>query len=341
MTKTKFNPTNKLPAWLAIWIVVILAGLALLVVFAVQGTPIFKPADSMTDHKEFTVYYDLGVEMNDDSKEQVEGICNDALGSIVMKYDVNVADEGGSITYWVTSDTSDETLVAAWNKIEQALQNDGELSYNQYSYEIVSAYMQPTYSYIWRAAIAGGVLIVIATLYILIRFSVPMGLATLIAGVGDVLVVLALTIIGRIPTTSVLAVMAVFAVLYSVLMSLISFSSMRKTLKSEECAELDIRESMILATNGTVKNVLILTVSVIVIGAALAVFGGEAVRAAAFGIILSAVASAYSTLCVKPALVTAFKLQGKKMKDEKIEKQRLAKIEEDRMKADKRASSKE
>jgi preprotein translocase subunit SecF len=341
MTKTKFNPTNKLPVWLAIWGVIVLAGLALLIVFAVQGSPIFKPANSMVDHKEFTVYYDLGVEMRDESKEQVEKICNDELSSIVTYYATNTASDGGSITYWVKSDTSDETLETAWSKIYASFQQDGELSFSQYSYEIAISYIQPTYSYIWRAAIAGGVLLVIATLYVLIRFSVPMGLATLIAGVGDVAVMLALTIICRIPTTSTLAVMAVFAVLYSVLLSLISFSSMRKTLKSEECAEMSVQESMVLATNGTVKNVSILSVCVVVIGAALAIFCGEAVRAAAFGIILTAVASGFSALCVKPALVTAFKLQGKKMKDAKIEQQRLAKLEEDRKRADKRASSKE
>jgi preprotein translocase subunit SecF len=258
-----------------------------------------------------------------------------------MKYEVGTATDGGSITYWVSGDTSDETLVNAWNNIAKTLGQDSELSYSQYTYEIVPSYMQPTYTYIWRAAIAGTVLLVIAALYVLIRFSVPMGLATLIGGVGDVAVVLALTILCRIPTTSVLATMAVFAVLYSVLLSLISFSSMRKTLKSEECAEMEIRESMVVATSGTVKNVSILSVCVVIVGAALAVFGGEAIRAAAFGIILSAVASYFSTLCVKPALVTSFKLQGKKMKDEKIEKQRLAKLEEDRKKADKKAASKE
>jgi preprotein translocase subunit SecF len=264
-----------------------------------------------------------------------------------MKYYTNTADEGGSITYWVNGSTSDEALEAAWGRIYQAIQEDTELStaeketYSAYTYTIEFAYMQSATTYIWRAAIAGGVLIIIAALYVIIRFNIPMGLATLIAGVGDVAVVLALTIICRIPTASVLAVMAVFAVLYSVLLSLISFSSMRKTLKSEEYAEADIQEGMVAATNGTVKNVSILSACVIVAGAALAIFGGETVRVAAFSIMLSALASGYSTLCVKPALVTAFKLQGKKMKDAKIEKQRLAKLEEDKKRSDKRSTSKE
>ena len=348
MMKTKFNATGKLPVWLGIWVVIIVAASILALIFGLTGSPVFNRAATETNYKTFTVSYDPSLTAT--NGEQDENVYVDALQDICDKAlsdrKINViecvryrdAKNDGKLEYKVAVDVKDETLNGIKADIETAIVGSEILTINgeamsAFEYSIHTHEGQPAYEYVWRAAVSGAVMIAIACVYVLVRYSVPMGLATLIAGLGDVMVVLGLTIILRIPITTAFPIMAVYAVLYSILISLIGFTPVRKLLRSEEYKAMDVKQSMQEVGGAGNGNVLLFSGVTALLGVILAVVflivGNMSIVSVAATVIVSAVASCYSALCIKPALVTVFRVQGKKMKDKRLAKQRLAEKEEE------------
>ncbi len=333
MTKTNFKVTNKLPVWLAIPAVIIIAGL---VMFFLLG---FNPSASIAENKSLLVTHDAYVNASEDLGKELQSVCASEIekaGLTVLECKSAETTAGGQIEYVFSSEVGNDKLDEVWTNIETALAANVNLKAGNYDYSVHVNVSQQVYTYIWRAAISAGVALVLAFVYVAVRYRLSMGLATFIAGVLDLAVTLALTVILRIPVTTALATAAILAVTYSILTSLVSFNKMRSLLKSEEYATMSASDAVEAANAQAVKRVVILSVVTVVFYALFAIFGGAAFRAVAIPAILGVVASAFSGIFVKPSLVAAFKNAGEKMKANGAEKARLAKKQEEEERAQKR-----
>lgn len=331
--KTNFNPNNKLPIWVAVWSVILAAGIILSIVFSVlPGMSVFNPTASISDTKSLVVSADAFVGLNDEYEEALLNICEKEIKAenlSVIKMEKPSSETGISFEFKFTANVDSSKLDFVGEKIVEAVKADSVLSENGVAltaveYSLNDSAVQHATDYIWRAALSGGIMLVIAFAYIFVRYSLSIGLAALLGGIADAGMVLSLMIITRAPATTTLAVVAVATVLYSVLLSLVSFSGMRKVLKSEEYKDADIDESMAAATEQGMLPVLLLGASMVLISALLAIFAGEMVRSAAIAVIFGVVGATFSATCAKPALVTAFRKVGKQMKENKLAKQRAA-----------------
>lgn len=345
MTKTNsFKTTNKLPFWLAIWAVIILAGLAILLIPSLR----FNMAASVSDNRSLTVRYDAFATMDEELESELEDICKKAFDEKDVKfidYDVRETSQGGEMEFKVSADVSDETLKAVGENVKTKLAESENLKTVLCTYEISYNETYLPYSYIGRAVLSASVIIVLAAIYVFIRYNLSMGLATLIAGFGDVLVMLGLTLILRVPVTTSLAVAAILTAIYSVLCSLVKFSGMRPLMKSEEYASLSPTEAVEKANAASVKSELILggvsLVFFVALGAVGFAMGGTTVLLFAISGVLAVVASMFSSNLLSPALVAVFKEKGKKMKDNRLAKKQAAKQEEEKAKAEKRDRKKD
>lgn len=331
--KTNFNPNNKLPIWIAIWSVILAAGIVLSIVFTVlPGMSVFNATDSVSDTHSLVVSADAFVSLDETYEDELLTICQKEIAAeklSVIKLEKSHGETGSSFEFKFKAEVEKDKLSAIGDKIVAAVKENGVLSENGEALTEVTCSVQESVAqhatdYIWRAALSAGAMIVIAFAYIFVRYSLSMGLAALIGSIADAGMVLSLMIMTRIPATTTLAVVGVIVVMYSVLLSMVSFSGMRKVLKSEEYKDADIDESMAAATEKGMLSVLILSASVVVISAFLAIFAGEMVRSAAIALILGVLGATFSATCAKPALVTAFRKFGKKIKDGKLAKKRAA-----------------
>lgn len=345
MTKTNsFKTTGKLPFWLAIWAVVLIAGLAILLIPGLR----FNMAASVSDNRSLTVRYDALATINEDAQDELIGLCKDAFKEKDVKfidYDVRETSLGGEAEFKVSVEVSEDTLNAIGESVKAKIAANDTLKTIVCTYEISYNETYLAYSYIGRAVLSASVIIVVAAVYVFIRYNLSMGLATLIAGFGDVLVMLGLTLIFRVPVTSSLAVAAIFAAIYSILCSLAKFNGMRPLLKSEEYAALTPTDAIEQANAETTKGVLILggvsLIFFLALGALAFFMSGATVMLFAISGILSVIASMFSSNLLSPALVAAFKETGKKMKDNRLAARQAEKLEAERTKAEKRDKKKE
>lgn len=345
MTKTNsLKVTNKLPFWLAVWAVIIIAGLAILLIPGLR----FNMAANVSDNHSLTVRYDALPTLNDDLEQELRDICLDAFEENKVNYidyDIRETSAGGEMEFKVATDVSDDALKTVGESVKTALAASETLKTVVCSYEISYNETYLPYNYIGRAVLSASIILLVAAVYVFIRYNLSMGLATLIAGFGDVLVMLGLTLIFRVPVTSSLAVAAILAALYSVLCSLVKFSGMRPLMKSEEYADFTPTEAVENSNARTVKSLLILggisLVFFLALGAVAFLMSGITVLSFAISGALAVLASMFSSNLLSPALVAVFKEKGKKIKEKRLAKRQAEKQEEERLKAEKRDRKKD
>ena len=339
MTKTNsFKITDKVLIWLAIPVVLLIAGLIL---FFVLG---FNPDASIADSKSLVITHDAFVNSEEGMQDDLHELCAQEIKDAKLSfidYAVSQNEMGGKIEYTFAPETENATLIALGDDIISALGENNTLKFGIYSRTVSTNVVNYAYDYIWRAAISVGVALVIAFVYIAVRYRFSMGLAALICGIADLAVMLSLTCILRIPVTTALATAAVFAVLYSVLVSTVSFNRMRNLFKTEEYQAMPVTEAMEQAASQTYKRIALLGICAVVFFVLLAIFGGAAVRAFALPVILGVLASTFSGVCLAPSLVTVFKVQGQNMKAASEEKVRLANKQAEEERAKKRSAKKD
>lgn len=313
MTKIK-ELFKKLPVALSVWGVIILVGLIL---FFVLG---FNPSASVGNNKSVVVKYDSYVTTSTAFEEKIKSLCNkefEKAGVTVVEIKI-ASNELGGYTEFVTDGKKD--LSGVIGKIETAIDNSTDATIvnarHSITVESVTNQTQYVYTYVWRAAISTGVMLVLAFIYVFIRYSLAMALTTLLGGLGDLAVVLSITAM-QIPATPALAVMSVFVVLYSILLSFVFFNGARKVNKSEEFESASIEEKIEPMKKATQKQLLILSATVLVFAVFFAIFGGEMVRASAITALLAVLSGAYSVFVVKPALFKELVKVGENKKAKK------------------------
>ena len=337
-TKKQFRVTGKTLLWTLIPTAIVLVGLVIFLVFG------FNPSSTITDSRSLAISYDSYITASDDLEDHLLDVCNeqiDAAGMDPVNYTSTETSTGGSVEYYFTADTTEAELTALWEDyLQDALEQDSLLGYSTFTATVHTNITQTAYEYIWRAAISVAVVVAIAFLYVFIRYKFSMGVATAAAAVFDVLMMLALTAILRVPVTTSLATGAVFASLYSVLISTISFNKIRALLKTEEYAALSTADAMEKANGEASRLVLLIGIVAVVFFGLLAIFAGSAVRSFALPVILGVLASTYSGIFFTPSLTTSMRVKGDKMRAKREEKERIAKQQEEEERAKKRATKK-
>ncbi len=310
MTKTNsFKITDKILVWAAIPVALLIAGLIL---FFTLG---FNPSASIADSKTLVVNHDAYVNVDESLQDELLEVCQGVMNEKGLKangYNVATTQKGGQIEFSFSADTDSAKLYELWTAIESKLGTNENLKTGVYSGIVHVNVSQYAYDYIWRAAISAGVALVLAFLYVFIRYRLSMGLATLIAGVADLAMMLSLTLILRLPVTTALATAGVFAVLYSVLVSSVLFNKIRGILKDEQYKDMPAKESMEMATKQTLLRIVILGGATIVVCALLAIFGGAAVASFALPALCGVAASTFSGAFLTPSLATLFNSFGDK-----------------------------
>ena len=310
---------NLLPVWAAISAVIIIAGIVLMALLGFNESP-ERPAS-----KTFDVYYNVVVDLNDESKTALEEYCESAFAEQGLTYSGKatlagqsdpVSSSQGSFTatgndfllrYTFAADVSDEALASAKAAVEADIEgNEAFLSTTgaetYVSYDTLA--QQPLTESVWRGAVAVAVAAVVALIYIAIRFGLGCALTGLIACVNDAFLTLSVFAIARIPVYAFAPMLyAAIAAAVSVVYWLIRCMKLRDDAKDPAAGTLSAQESVANACGATDKVVWlaagILLVTIAVCAACTAATGAAAVFA---GALIAAAAGLYSGMLLAPSV---------------------------------------
>ena len=201
-----------LPIWAAVSAVLIIAGIVLM---AVLG---FNTSLDRPEYKTFDVYYNVVVDLNEESKAALEAHCEEAFASAQVSYTDKVTLSGQSapvsltgtafsetgndflLRYTFSAETDDAALASAKSALESAIDGDETFAMPAETYvSYAGVSLQPMNEAIWRGAVGIVVAVIVALIYVAIRFGVGSALTGLIACVNDAFLVLAILAIARIP----------------------------------------------------------------------------------------------------------------------------------------------
>lgn len=309
---------NKLlPIWTAISAVLIIAGIVLM---ALLG---FNTALDQPEHKTFDVYYNVVVDLNEESKASLEAHCEDAFSSAGISYSDRVTLDGQSdpvsltgtsfsetgndflLRYTFSADTEDSALAAAKTALESAIAADGAFATPAETYvSYATVTQQPMNEAIWRGAVGIAVAVVVALVYVAIRFGAGSALTGLVACVNDAFLVLAILAIARIPVYAFAPMLyAAIAAMVSLTFWLIRCIRLRENAKDPAGSVLSAEEAVgnaCAASNKTVLlTALIAAILLIVCAACTFTTGAMPVFAEA---LLCAIVPLYSAMLLAPAL---------------------------------------
>ena len=235
MNKRSIN--KLLPVWLAISAVFIIAGIILMCLLDFNY--------SAEIGKKNTVEVDYGViTLNtENGAEQIEDACDKAIKAAGVSV-LNKAypkDEDGNpvgIVYEIGADLSAEKLVslkdAVVNSTASFAENDSDFAVTVHNYEIQTRVYGESY---WRGALAIGVAVFVALVYIGVRFGVGCALTGLTVCAHDAVLTAALFAVFRIPVYFYAPlVYAALAALVSVILWLLQCMKLKETVKNPEFA---------------------------------------------------------------------------------------------------------
>ena len=254
-------------------------------------------------------------------QKELYDFCKSEIGSkyTVNDYTLLEGQTGGAVLQFVVSGTPDAAFCASLKDAIVAKNIEGVSS----ELVTVSSHVlenAPYYNYIWRTAVAAAVVAVILFAYVAIRFRLGMGVATLIAAVQDVLVMLALTAIFRIPSGVALAGVAAFGLLLSAVVNMFVFGRMRRDFRTEEYNNKSVKEAVAQSLNNSKGLVLglsiVLAVVIIVLGVIGAIIGTD-LTFLAIAALISVLVSAYSSLLLAPSLYALIKEKSDAVRAEK------------------------
>ncbi len=328
---------NKLLAlWVAISAVVIVAGIVL---FALMGFN--NQADSPT-YKTITVNYGVRVEISD-REEELQTLCENVFQEEGLSYtekkveaelDGTYLSETGNLllTYTfqsgVSADTLEETVVSIEAKIAADFANMG-IRVSAHTLE-----NQPFSEYAWRAAVAIAVGVVVALIYVGIRFGVGAALTGLTVCVHDVLFTLALFAITRIPVyASAPALIGGVAAFISLVLWLIQCMKLRENGKEEAFKALPAEEAVPASLQTAWKTVVSVAGAFAAVILILGAVSASGVMLTVLPMLLAAAVPVYSSLLLAPALhvhvKAAFDRIKAKRKPRYVGKKKGEKVKED------------
>lgn len=247
--KTK---SRKLPLWIAISALIIAAGIVMFFVFG------FNISTELKDRTSVSVTYDAYITVDDDRLDVLE----DAVTATIEAKGLDITDtvftsetSGGTIELFFDKDTDTALL----NEVAEAVLNDvaanASLSGGTYEAAVHTYVAQYYYTYIWRGAIAICAGLITAFVYVSIRFKLNMGASVAISSLLSVVLVLALTIICRIPVGVTYIGAIGLASVYSLMLNVVAMNYIRSTYKDENIKVLPAEEQLDKACASFVKPV--------------------------------------------------------------------------------------
>lgn len=311
------NKNKLLPVWAAVSAVLIIAGIVLMAVLGFN-TSLDKP-----EAKTFDVYYNVVVDLDADKKAALEAHCEDAFTQAGISYTGKETLKGVSaptgaqngafnetgndfiLRYTFAADTGDGALAAAKTSLEGALAADTAFAVPAETYvSYAGVAQQPMNEHIWRGALGIAVGVIVALVYVAIRYGVGSALTGLTACVNDALLVLSLLAILRIPVYAFAPMLyAAIAAAVSAAFWIVRCNKLREDAKDPAASGLSAEEAVVKACRATDKTVLltalILAVCLIVCTACTFATGAVLVFAEA---LLAVLVPLYSSMLLAPAL---------------------------------------
>ena len=309
MTK-HFYTLKKLPLFLAVSAVILIAGIVL---FALFGFNYDAQAG-----KSFEVTYDAVVTIADGG-ERVEEACEDTFSSLGISYlkkteaapaiDNNTLAETGdhTVTYLFGEDVSSETLAGAKQSVAETLAGAYEGADVYIAVRTVDApgtFIEP----VWRGAVALAVAAVVVLVYIGFRFGWGRMLTGLVLTVHDVLLTLALLAVTRIPVAAASPLLfAAAAAVISLLLWMVQCMKMRETFKDPAFRTMDAEEAVGECCKVSSKTVLYAAAALAVVFIVLGAVAAAGTRAFFLPLLLPLAVSVYSSLVPGPMLYLPMK----------------------------------
>lgn len=304
---------GKLKLWTLLGVVLIVAGIVIAAVFG------FNADTTASDYKTLSVKLDSYE--TDARVERIDEICAseiDKAGLTVLYSQKNdFSGSGCEMLYVFSEDVTTEKLDALKNAVSSALKTETEsesgVLYNTFVYatagdEVVSSVLPE--GYLWRAALAAAVALVLEFVYVSVRYKLNMGVTAAVSSLMAVLLTVALTALVRIPVTTSVAYAAAFAMLYSMATGLVIFSRMRSAFKSDEYKEKSAEEAI--ASSVPAKGILVFAAACAVALVLVGAIATSAVRWFAVTAFAGLLAGTFSSLLFLPAMYLPLKKSADK-----------------------------
>ncbi|MBQ2717254.1 MAG: protein translocase subunit SecF [Clostridia bacterium] len=165
-----------------------------------------------------------------------------------------------------------------------------------------------------NACIALLVAVVIMLIYIVIRFTLSSALASICALVHDVLIMIALTVIFQIPVNSTFIAAIITIVGYSINATIVVFDRIREESKQESNKDKTDAEIANYSIVKTLGRSILTTLTTLVMVLFLAIFSVSTIKEFIIPIIFGLIAGAYSSVFLASSFWTIFRKVGKKSK---------------------------
>ena len=246
-----------------------------------------------------SIMMNLGQEV---SKDEVASVCNEALGFSVSAVQPSL-DNPNEMTIKTKNLTEAES-----DKLIGALKTKYNLAEDYSDYSIST--FTPAYGKqlageaLWAVLIA----VILMLIYITIRFEFLSGLSAIIALIHDVLIMISVYALFRVPVNSSFIAVFLTILVYSINNTIVIFDRIRENqrlAKKETFAE--ITDKSITQTLGRSINT---TITTFVMVAVLYVLGVDSIREFAFPLIIGIIGGAYSSVFIVSPLWATMKTAG-------------------------------
>ena len=167
------------------------------------------------------------------------------------------------------------------------------------------------------AIIALSVAIVVMLIYIIIRFTLASALASVCALLHDVLIMIALTVIFRIPVNSTFIAAVITIVGYSINATIIIFDRIREERKKMANEALTDVEVANMSIAKTLNRTILTTLTTLIMVVMLAIFSVTTIREFIIPIIFGLIAGTYSSVFLASGFWVMFRKIGQKIKSKR------------------------
>lgn len=313
--------------WVAISAAILIAGAVL---FGLMG---FNTSLDRPESKTVDIRYNVVVELSEESKQAISDASEAAFAANGIAYEEKTelkgqADPNSSsqsdfyatgndfvLRYVFSASVSSETLANAVKAIETAVSAESFGTGAAVGVTMHTLTLQPFGEATWRAAVAVLCGMVVALIYVGIRYGVGCALTGLAAALNDSLLTLAFFAITRVPVYAFAPwLYAAIAAAASVALWLVRCAKLKDNAANPAYSALAADEAVAETCRATDKTVLVIAGTALVILAVCAACmfsGGAAVFA---GALVPVAAAIYSSMLLAPALHVRVKGAGDRMK---------------------------
>lgn len=250
-----------------------------------------------------TMQYEMHTEVTADITEDVASIVKEVSGQDASS--VTKAGDSGTQVAIKTLEMDSETRDAIFNKVAEKYElEDADCLKSDYVSASVGADLKN------KAITASLIAAALILLYITIRFEFKSGIAAIIALLHDLLVMLSMYIIFRIPFNMnfIAAALTIFG--YSINATIVVFDRIRENRKGMQLSKTSFAEVVDKSIHQTMTRSLNTTITTLVVMLLLLILGVSSIRNFAAPICVGVICGCYSSVCISGPMWNL--LHGKK-----------------------------